>query len=283
VPSPCSPLSRGRMLSFPSPVARRELVDLAGGLITIGSGRLCCCPRPLAFARRAAPHSAMGGLRMRNLGGLLRVLGHIYGPLNWNYQVNVLIGCWPWAGKPGRQLFVALAAVRPGRQAWAAGAGKEGRLVSRPLHPALTASPARVPAAEPQHDRHARAGGHLDFVLLKPVDSQFWLSARTFSPWRAAGVAAGSCSDRGAPPQVAPGRWRQRRRGPGAVVSSTLIFTASGSSGGHQHLFVEVWNATEVLRAAWLAGRLPVQRLSRWPCATFSPLSCGGFPSQPAR
>ena len=33
--------------------------------------------------------------------------------------------------------------------------------------------------------------GTLDFVLLKPIDSQFWLSARQVSPWGLPGVLAG--------------------------------------------------------------------------------------------
>jgi len=38
---------------------------------------------------------------------------------------------------------------------------------------------------------HVRTGS-LDFVLLKPIDSQFWLSARTFSPWGLPGIVLGA-------------------------------------------------------------------------------------------
>ena len=33
--------------------------------------------------------------------------------------------------------------------------------------------------------------GSLDYVLLKPIDSQFWLSLRTFSPWGLPGIVLG--------------------------------------------------------------------------------------------
>ena len=34
--------------------------------------------------------------------------------------------------------------------------------------------------------------GTLDFVLLKPIDTQFWMSLRRFSPWGLTDVAAGT-------------------------------------------------------------------------------------------
>jgi ABC-2 type transport system permease protein len=102
--------------------------------------------------------------------------------------------------------------------------------------------------------------GTLDFVLLKPIDSQFWLSTRSFSPWGLPGVVAG----------VALIGWALTRTGEalslgglalalallvaGALILYSLWFFLAGLS----IWFVKVWNATEVLRYTLVAGRYPI-------------------------
>jgi ABC-2 type transport system permease protein len=106
---------------------------------------------------------------------------------------------------------------------------------------------------------HVREGT-LDFVLLKPIDSQFWLSLRTLSPaglselvlglglivWAAprAGAAAG-------PLQLALALLTLLT---GVVILYALWFLLAATS----IWFVKTWNATEVLRAALTAGRFPI-------------------------
>jgi ABC-2 type transport system permease protein len=102
--------------------------------------------------------------------------------------------------------------------------------------------------------------GSLDFVLLKPIDSQFWLSLRSFSP---AGI-----------PEWLLGLglmlWAARAEqgslrlewvlvaalvmGAAALTLYSLWFVLATTA----IWFVKTWNATEVLRAALTAGRYPV-------------------------
>ena len=101
--------------------------------------------------------------------------------------------------------------------------------------------------------------GTLDFVLLKPIDSQFWLSFRTISP---AGI-----------PEIVLGFslviWAAAKAGTvfglhtfvlgvlmliaGIMILYSLWFLIAATS----IWFVKTWNATEVLRAVLSAGRFP--------------------------
>ena len=112
---------------------------------------------------------------------------------------------------------------------------------------------------------HVREGT-LDFVLLKPIDSQFWLSLRTLSPAGLSeigfgiGLVAWATSQAGVTP------------GPGAVALALLLLLAGVLIlyalwfllATTSIWFVKTWNATEVLRAALTAGRFP---LSAYPPA----------------
>jgi len=102
--------------------------------------------------------------------------------------------------------------------------------------------------------------GTLDFVLLKPIDSQFWLSCRTLSPWGVPEIVTG----------LALAIWAALRAGarPGVstilggglmllssvVILYSLWFVLATTS----IWFVKTWNVTEVLRAALSAGRYPI-------------------------
>tara|TARA_Y100001968_G_C19329252_1_gene703414 strand:+ start:195 stop:983 length:789 start_codon:yes stop_codon:yes gene_type:complete len=102
--------------------------------------------------------------------------------------------------------------------------------------------------------------GTLDFVLLKPIDSQFWLSTRTLSP---SGI-----------PEIGLGIgliiWAAEKNGSVFDVKLSLLgllmlFTAIIILYSLWFLiastsiwFVKTWNATEVLRAILSAGRFPI-------------------------
>ena len=102
--------------------------------------------------------------------------------------------------------------------------------------------------------------GTLDYVLLKPIDSQLWLSTRQISPWGLPGLLAG----------LVLCLWGLRAGAPGAtpaaaalgavlllgaaVILYSLWFLLAGLS----IWFVKIWNATEVLRSTLVAGRYPV-------------------------
>lgn len=102
--------------------------------------------------------------------------------------------------------------------------------------------------------------GSLDFVLLKPIDSQFWLSTRLIAP---VGV-----------PQIVLGAglmlWAAGRAGapqsPLALASTALLLLAASVSlyslwflvAATSIWFTKIWNATEVLRNVLVAGRYPI-------------------------
>ena len=102
--------------------------------------------------------------------------------------------------------------------------------------------------------------GSLDFVLLKPIDSQFWLSLRSFSPWGLPEMAVGLGL-------ALVGAARAGARVNPATVATALLMLACGLAilyslwfvlAATSIWFVKVWNATEVLRSALAAGRYPV-------------------------
>jgi ABC-2 type transport system permease protein len=106
---------------------------------------------------------------------------------------------------------------------------------------------------------HVRTGS-LDFVLLKPIDSQFWLSARCFSPWGLPGVLAGlalivlAAGRAGATPSLLTLLGTILLLLCSALILYSLWFVLAATS----IWFVKVWNATEVLRSTLVAGRFPV-------------------------
>ncbi len=106
---------------------------------------------------------------------------------------------------------------------------------------------------------HVRTGS-LDFVLLKPIDSQFWLSARTFSPWGLPGIALGAgligyaAWRAGASPDPLTLATAALMLLSSLLILYSLWFVLAATS----IWFVKIWNATEVLRSVLVAGRFPV-------------------------
>ena len=107
---------------------------------------------------------------------------------------------------------------------------------------------------------HVRTGT-LDFVLLKPLDSQFWLSTRRISPWGLPDVVFGlgtaiyAAAQLGLPPHrlaLAAGPFVLS-----AVIQYSLWFMLASIS----IWYVKVHNVTEVLNALLAAGRYPIDAL----------------------
>lgn len=100
--------------------------------------------------------------------------------------------------------------------------------------------------------------GTLDFVLLKPISSQFWLSARSISPWGLpdllfGGVLIGYAGTR---LNLAPASYLVALvpLGFGLVSLYSLWFMLGATS----IWFVKIYNVTEVLRGLLEAGRFPM-------------------------
>jgi ABC-2 type transport system permease protein len=174
------------------------------------------------------------------------------------YRINLLIEVLATAGNLAGSLFVLSLIYGPGRRlgdwSWEAALVVLGvytfldGLATTLLRPNLSTIVA-----------HVREGS-LDFVLLKPIDSQFWLSTRTLSPWGLPEMGVGLALSLGA-------AWRAGARpGPtelaagalmllcAALILYSLWFVLAATS----IWFVKTWNATEVLRAVLAAGRFPV-------------------------
>lgn len=123
--------------------------------------------------------------------------------------------------------------------------------------------------------------GTLDFVLLKPIDSQFWVSLRTFAPAGLSEVVLG----------LGLAAWGAHESGVvltplvfllvlvmlmvAALILYSLWFLIAATS----IWFVKTWNATEVLRALLASGRYPLEAYPS-PCDCCSPW-CFPLPSSP--
>ena len=106
--------------------------------------------------------------------------------------------------------------------------------------------------------------GTLDFVLLKPIDSQFWLSSRHCSPWGVPALLAGLAL-------TLWGTWHSGWHTGSFVLGGALLVSGALILYSLWFLlaalaiwFVKVWNATEVLRFVLVAGKYPI---SAYPAA----------------
>lgn len=101
--------------------------------------------------------------------------------------------------------------------------------------------------------------GTLDFVLLKPVSSQFWLSTHTVSPWGFPDLIFGVVIVLYAGRQVGLSGLDYLSIVPplafGIVSLYSLWFILAATS----IWFVKIYNVTEVLRSLLEAGRFPIE------------------------
>ena len=100
--------------------------------------------------------------------------------------------------------------------------------------------------------------GTLDFVLLKPISSQFWLSIHTLSPWGLPDIIFGSILI-----SYAGGRLGITLTN--YLISAIPLVFGLGSLyslwfmlGATSIWFVKIYNVTEVLRGLLEAGRYPM-------------------------
>jgi ABC-2 type transport system permease protein len=197
----------------------------------------------------------------RELFKVLRILRRFWGTAvasQLEYQINMLIELVAMVGNLAGSLFLLSLfygqGMNLGGWSWPAAQVVLGAYT---LLNGLTAT-----LLQPNLSRivtHVQQGT-LDFVLLKPIDSQFLLSMRTISP---AGF-----------PEIATGLlwmfYGAHQAGAAlkpAAIAITLLLLASGALilyslwfflATTTIWFVKTWNATEVLRAALVAGRYPI-------------------------
>lgn len=105
--------------------------------------------------------------------------------------------------------------------------------------------------------RHVQEGT-LDFVLLKPIRSQFWLSTHTLSPWGLPDLIFGCIIIGYAGKRLGLGIDDYLLSifplGCGLVILYSLWFMLGSTS----IWFVKIYNVTEVLRGLLEAGRYPI-------------------------
>ena len=176
----------------------------------------------------------------------------------WEYQINFLVELIAMIGTLLGSLFILSIFFSEGRQigtwTW------ETALVVQGVYTLLdgvTNSLLRPNLSDIVN--HVREGT-LDFILIKPIDSQFWLSLRTFSPAGLSEIILG----------LLIVFWAVDKTGNelsflsifmffislvcAIIILYSLWFIIASTS----IWFVKTWNATEVLRAVLAAGRYPV-------------------------
>jgi len=174
------------------------------------------------------------------------------------YQLNALIELLAMAGNLGGSLMVLWLFYRQGVEL--GGWSWHGVLVVLGAYTCLDGLTSTLLRPNLSRIVNHVQDGTLDFVLLKPVDSQFWLSLRTISP---AGLPEMGL---GAVLMLWAARGELGSLPAGAVLAAaTLLFAAAVILyalwfvlAATSIWFVKTWNATEVLRAALTAGRYPI-------------------------
>jgi len=105
--------------------------------------------------------------------------------------------------------------------------------------------------------RHVQHGT-LDFVLLKPIDSQFWLSTRNFSAWGLPNVAYGLVILFWAGDALGMHAGQYVAALVPLALGLTVLYSLWFTLGATSIWFVEVHDVTHVLHSLLEAGRYPL-------------------------
>ncbi len=100
--------------------------------------------------------------------------------------------------------------------------------------------------------------GTLDFVLLKPISSQFWLSLRQLSPWGISDIVFGLGLIGYAAQTLALNPLNLALGFLLLALSSLILYSLWFMLGATSIWFVKIYNVTEVLRGLLEAGRYPI-------------------------
>lgn len=100
--------------------------------------------------------------------------------------------------------------------------------------------------------------GTLDFVLLKPIGSQFWLSARTVSPWGIPDIIFGAVVIIYAGGRLGFGINNYLLGTVPIFFGIISLYSLWFILGATSIWFVKIYNVTEVLRGLLEAGRFPM-------------------------
>jgi ABC-2 type transport system permease protein len=100
--------------------------------------------------------------------------------------------------------------------------------------------------------------GTLDFVLLKPISSQFWLSSRSISPWGMPDLIFGVVLIAYAGSKLGLGLNNYLISAIPILFGIMSLYSLWFMLGATSIWFVKIYNVTEVLRGLLEAGRFPM-------------------------
>ncbi|MBD2578017.1 ABC transporter permease [Oscillatoria sp. FACHB-1406] len=100
--------------------------------------------------------------------------------------------------------------------------------------------------------------GTLDFVLLKPISSQFWLSCRTISPWGLPDLTFGVIIALYAGSRLNLTLGNYLASIIPLMLGFVILYSLWFMLGATSIWFVKIYNVTEVLRGFLEAGRFPM-------------------------
>jgi ABC-2 type transport system permease protein len=100
--------------------------------------------------------------------------------------------------------------------------------------------------------------GTLDFILLKPISSQFWLSTRIFSPWGLPDILFGTTIILYAGTQLKLSLTSYLISIIPIFFGLVILYSLWFVLGATSIWFVKIYNVTEVLRGLIDAGRYPM-------------------------
>ncbi|MBD2206199.1 ABC-2 family transporter protein [Calothrix sp. FACHB-1219] len=105
--------------------------------------------------------------------------------------------------------------------------------------------------------RHVQEGT-LDFVLLKPIRSQFWLSTHTLSPWGLPDLIFGGAIIGYAGKRLGLSINNYLVSAVPLLLGLVILYSLWFMLGATSIWFVKIYNVTEVLRGLLEAGRYPI-------------------------
>ncbi len=100
--------------------------------------------------------------------------------------------------------------------------------------------------------------GTLDFILLKPISSQFWLSTHTLSPWGFPDLLFGVIIILYAGGKLGLAPLAYLAILPPLALGVVSLYSLWFLLGATSIWFVKIYNVTEVLRSLLEAGRFPI-------------------------
>ena len=100
--------------------------------------------------------------------------------------------------------------------------------------------------------------GTLDFVLLKPINSQFWLSANTVSPWGVPDIIFGAVLMLYSANKLGVEISNYFLTAIPLLFGMVSLYSIWFMLGATSIWFVKIYNVTEVLRGLLEAGRFPM-------------------------